>query len=180
MKSFVRVLLVIGLISLFAASATATMQITLDTRSINSSTVYVRLEAGTYYVIPSEGAWSSWRQGPACPHDDCLKQWESDFVFKSASIPSAGVQREFWATPQLAFQHRLGTTFTLASAETVRFSLDDCMLCLGVTRGNLTLEIEEVAVVPEPSSLALVAFILAVGGVALHRKRMRLATVRPR
>jgi hypothetical protein len=155
---------------LFVVSAKADL-FTLDSHTNDfSHPVSINLAAGTYFVIPVAGAWSAWPSNSPCPDTDsnCPRGWEPDFVIDSPAIPFTVVGQSFWSTPQLAFDHRVGLTFTLPGAERVDFSLNDCVGCLADNRGTLTLDVSRV---PEPSALLLTAFVIANVLVLLQRKR---------
>jgi hypothetical protein len=167
----------------FSSNALANLQLTLNAGSELFSASYVHLGPGTYFVIPIRGAWSTGVKNEDCAPNNfnCLNGWNPGFAFSSSSSLFTQVGWSLWATPQLAFEHRVGTTITLSTAEVFKFFLNDCSGCFGNNRGSLALEIQDLtqdpkqdpAPVPEPSTMFLLAFVLGTIAVALGRKTNR-------
>lgn len=102
-----------------------------------STAIRLNLSAGTYRGEAYAGkyiAWSKWSQSygyPVKSDGSCRYGWQTYVTAYSSSkgnfrpfISKRGIERA-WSTAQLALSYTEPTTFTLLTAEQVRFYLDD-------------------------------------------------------
>jgi hypothetical protein len=167
---------VFATIAQLSSTAAAATIVNVDARAVNGTSLL--FAAGDYEVswigIAQGGAydaWSAWSSGP---------NWLNLInVTTSAGTQSHGTGSDPWyATPgtALAAVHNASFHFLLANAETVKFAVPDGPLFFGDNRGGVSLSIEAVtAPVPEPETYAMLLAGLGLMGLAVRRRKNRLA-----
>ena len=120
------------------------------------------LEAGSWIVTPIVADFESWSRhiDSWCDDSGCTQGFENSYYF---SAPDLGVMNAwngiFYPFASDAVGYGVSSTFTLATAQTVSFYLDD--FPLGDNRGGESLDL---AAIPEPASLTLLVTGLAAFG----------------
>lgn len=146
----------------------------------SSNAVEVPLPAGSYQVTPIDTsgggaftAMSVWDTNSGCDinGENCSQGWFMDYKVMSADVPENGFGiYELYATPEQAFANDAeGTSFTLLTAQTVLFWIEDTPC--DDNRGGVSLEITEgVPTMPNLWLILLGALLLFFGGLYLRRR----------
>ncbi|MCJ8279060.1 MAG: PEP-CTERM sorting domain-containing protein, partial [Rivularia sp. ALOHA_DT_140] len=118
-------------------------------------------------------AWNAWGRnrvsGCDANGEECSKGWLNGFSISSDDFTKKIPNVSPYATPLIALQNALNTTFTLTSDSTVNFFFRDTNYRDNF--GGVSLKLSSVQAVPEPAS---VLGLLAVGSIAvsgLKRKK---------
>jgi hypothetical protein len=170
----------VGMKSSYAASFSQIVNLNATT---SNNRVQLNLNAGIYdveYIGIAEGgqydAWSAWRLGPSTPSGcnnlgtNCSTGWLNTYYYNIASSNFTGAlsSNDLYATPLLAKQNGVDTTFSLTQNNLVSFYILDRPYT--DNSGGISLRVTSRVVTPEPITLAGLG-VVGMVGLTMRRKK---------
>ena len=168
MRKFVTLLA--GLVSFGAGHAAI---IELD-GSDSENGVELWLDAGTYDINFLEGdmlAWNAWGRTKECADDGtgCSKGWLTNFNVFSDELGTLKLGRNGkYQTAELAWANAASETFSLSTAQSVRFFIGDINYSKNL--GGVTLQVASEAVPVPAAGLIFLSGLLGLQALRAHRQ----------
>lgn len=147
--------------------------VNLNSRDTNNP-ITLNLEAGLYEVTTFAGdytAWNPWGYVSGCTTDsDCNTGWRNTYKISSSQFDdiSAGSAPKY-RTAEIALANAPLQIFVLTQSADVTFGIYDSYY--SDNTGGLSLDIQRVAAVPEPSTYALMLGGIGLVGFMAARRR---------